>query len=78
MPEYKINTITLPMPFHLGWVNFFLLSTASGCLLIDTGSASARTKLLAELERLGCTAGSLNLVLLTHGDYDHTGNAAVL
>jgi hypothetical protein len=53
MPEYKINTITLPMPFHLGWVNFFLLSTALGCLLIDTGSASARTKLLAELERLG-------------------------
>ncbi len=76
--EYKIHPIALPMPFHLGMVNVFLLSTASGWLLIDTGSASARKMLLAELERLGCTAGSLKLVLLTHGDYDHIGNAAIL
>ncbi len=78
MLEYKIQPITLPMPFHLGRVNVFLLSTASGCLLIDTGPSSARKEFLAELEKLGCTGETLKLVLLTHGDFDHSGNAAAL
>ncbi|RLI67201.1 hypothetical protein DRO91_10540, partial [Candidatus Heimdallarchaeota archaeon] len=28
-----------------------------------------------ELEKAGCKPGDLKLVVLTHGDFDHTGNA---
>jgi hydroxyacylglutathione hydrolase len=30
------------------------------------------------LERAGCKPGSLKLIILTHGDFDHTGNAKYL
>ncbi len=78
MPQ-KIHTITLPLPLGMGSVNCYLLETAGGgWVLIDTGPASARPALERELERAGCAAGSLRLVLLTHGDFDHTGSAAHL
>jgi hydroxyacylglutathione hydrolase len=75
---YKINIITLPMPLRMGTVNSYLLETSTGHLLIDTGGSTARKELLAELENSGCTPGSLKLVMLTHGDFDHIGNAAYL
>jgi hydroxyacylglutathione hydrolase len=59
-------------------VNCYLLHTDAGFFLIDTGSSSARKQLLKELANAGCIPGSLRLVLLTHGDFDHTGNAAFL
>jgi glyoxylase-like metal-dependent hydrolase (beta-lactamase superfamily II) len=31
-----------------------------------------------ELESVGCYPGSLKLIVLTHGDFDHCGNAAYL
>jgi len=31
-----------------------------------------------ELESAGCKPGSLRFILLTHGDFDHSGNAAYL
>ncbi len=74
----KIITISLPMPFRMGQVNCFLLETAEGHLLIDTGCSTARKELLTVLDRTGCTRDSLKLILLTHGDFDHTGNAAYL
>ena len=59
-------------------VNCYLIQTAAGHFLIDTGGANARKELQGELERAGCQPGSLQLVLLTHGDFDHIGNAAYL
>jgi hydroxyacylglutathione hydrolase len=75
---YKINIISLPMPLRMGTVNSYLLETSTGHLMIDTGGSTARKELLAELENSGCTPGSLKLVMLTHGDFDHIGNAAYL
>lgn len=75
---HKIKIITLPMPIHMGMVNAYLIDARSGHLLIDTGSSSAREELCAELENCGCTSHSLKLVVLTHGDFDHIGNAAYL
>jgi glyoxylase-like metal-dependent hydrolase (beta-lactamase superfamily II) len=59
-------------------VNCYLIQTAGGHVLIDTGGSNARQALRSELECAGCTPGSLRLVLLTHGDFDHIGNAAYL
>jgi glyoxylase-like metal-dependent hydrolase (beta-lactamase superfamily II) len=47
-------------------------------LLIDTGGSNARGLLEGELERAGCRPGGLKLIVLTHGDFDHIGNAAYL
>jgi len=73
-----LTTLSLPMPMRMGNVNCYLLHTETGFFLIDTGSSSARKQLLSELANAGCNPGSLRLVLLTHGDFDHTGNAAFL
>ncbi len=62
----------------MGRVNCYLIQGAEGYVLIDTGSVNARTQLTGELEKAGCHPGSLKLILLTHGDFDHTGNAAYL
>jgi hydroxyacylglutathione hydrolase len=77
MPQV-IQTIPLPLPFRLGSVNCYLLKNESGCLLIDTGATNQRSELERHLESAGCRLGGLKLVVLTHGDFDHTGNAAYL
>ena len=74
----KLKTITLPLPYKLGTVNCYLIETDIGYILIDTGCSNKRTELEKELERAGCKPGNLKLIVLTHGDFDHTSNAAYL
>lgn len=73
-----INPLGVPMPLHLGEVNCYLLKIETGFLLVDTGAPSGRIYLENELEHLGCHPGSLRLIVLTHGDFDHIGGAAYL
>jgi hydroxyacylglutathione hydrolase len=73
-----IKTIALPMPFKMGTVNCYLVETGSGFALIDAGASNKRTELERELAGAGCKPGNLKLIVLTHGDFDHTGNAAYL
>jgi glyoxylase-like metal-dependent hydrolase (beta-lactamase superfamily II) len=74
----KILTISLEMPLRMGQVNCYLVRSDKEFLLIDTGCSTARKELLAALDQYGCTQDSLRLIALTHGDFDHTGNAAFL
>jgi glyoxylase-like metal-dependent hydrolase (beta-lactamase superfamily II) len=70
----------------LDGVNSYLCKTAEGFVLIDTGGhlsrdkqfVNRREKLENELKKAGCEPGSLKLVVLTHGDSDHTANAAYI
>jgi hydroxyacylglutathione hydrolase len=71
-----ISIITLPLPLGMGSVNCYLLQAGDRYLLIDTGAPNARDVLRGELNSLGCQPGTLNLIVLTHGDFDHIGNAA--
>jgi hydroxyacylglutathione hydrolase len=59
-------------------VNCYLLPAGDGFVLIDTGLATKRDALESALAGAGCTPGRLRLVVLTHGDVDHAGNAAYL
>lgn len=77
MPQ-EIKTITLNMGFKLGDVNCYLIKTDTGYILIDTGPSNKRYELEKELENAGCKPGNLKLIVITHGDFDHTGNAAYL
>lgn len=77
MPQ-TITTINLSLPYKLGSVNCYLVETDTGHVLIDTGGSNKRADLEGELESADCRPGDLKLVVLTHGDFDHTGNAAYL
>jgi len=74
----EIRIISLFLPFRLGRVNCYLVKEENGCVLIDTGCSNRRAYLQKELESSDCRSGQLKLVILTHGDFDHSGNAAYL
>jgi hydroxyacylglutathione hydrolase len=62
----------------LGFVNCFLIKTEAGFFLIDTGMAVHRGRLEQELDEAGCWPDRLRLIILTHADADHVGNAVYL
>ena len=62
----------------LASVNSYLLAVDDGFVLIDTGRPEKREALDARLTSAGCEPGDLKLIVITHGDYDHAGNAAYL
>ena len=74
----EIKPISLPLPLRMGSVNCYLIQTHTGYVLIDSGGSGNRKELLRHLESAGCRPGTLKLIILTHGDFDHTGNAAYL
>jgi hydroxyacylglutathione hydrolase len=63
---------------ELGFVNAYLLKADNGFVLIDTGLSKQKDQLENQLKSAGCTPENLKLVIITHGDADHTGNAAFL
>jgi hydroxyacylglutathione hydrolase len=76
--SYRVKTVSLSLPLRMGSVNCHLLETDAGFVLIDTGASNKRADLVRELESAGCVYGKLNLIILTHGDFDHSGNCAFL
>jgi hydroxyacylglutathione hydrolase len=74
----EIRRISLPLPYRLGSVNCYLIQAGTGYVLIDTGHGNQRANLQKELASSGCRPGDLQLIVLTHGDFDHAGNAAYL
>jgi hydroxyacylglutathione hydrolase len=62
----------------LDGTNCYLVKTDSGYILIDTGFPFQRSNLEKALEKEGCKPGNLKLIVVTHGDIDHTGNCAYL
>ncbi len=63
---------------ELTFVNAFLVKVKEGFILIDTGLGMHWEKLENELLKAGCLSDKLKLVIITHGDFDHTGNCARL
>ena len=76
--DVKTKIISLPLPMHMGSVNCYLLQAGNGFVLIDTAGTNNRKELLLALEEAGCKPGLLKLIVITHGDFDHTGNANAL
>ncbi len=62
----------------LGFVNCYLLKSEQGFVLIDTGMGPQRGQLTSALESAGVRPGNLQLILITHADPDHIGNADYL
>lgn len=74
----EIVTIQLKIMVGMATVNCYLLNSGENYVLLDTGHTSKRKKLDETIQQAGCQPGDLKLILLTHGDSDHTGNASFL
>lgn len=74
----KVIPIPLKMPFNLGYVNSYLIQNTQGFILIDSGTSNSQSELEARIKSVGCNPGELNLIIITHGDFDHIGNAAYI
>ncbi len=74
----KTHRIEMKLPMKLGSVNCYLVERNSNFVLIDTGSSNQRKEIDWRLRETGCKTGKLKLIIITHGDFDHTGNAAYL
>lgn len=72
-----VRAITIPFVLNFA-VNCYVVPAEGGLILIDTGAGARRRHLERELEDAGCRPGDLRLIILTHGDFDHLGNAAYL
>ena len=72
-----ITIITIPFILNVS-VNCYLVQSSEGFILVDTGMTKKRRSIEQEHESAGCTPGNLKLIVLTHGDIDHSGNAAYL
>jgi hydroxyacylglutathione hydrolase len=70
----KVEVKTL----KLGGVNCYLANCETRFVLIDTAYVAVRSMLVRALRSHGCVPGNLSLVVITHGDVDHVGNAAFL
>jgi hydroxyacylglutathione hydrolase len=69
----------IPIASHyLFEVNSYLLKTGEECFLIDTGMAKKQAQLEKKLQDAGVRPGDLRLIIITHGHFDHIGNAAHL
>ena len=68
----EISTISLKN--GIATVNCYLLKLADGFILVDTGFTKSRKVLEKKLTGAGCEPGNLHLIVVTHGDSDHTGN----
>jgi hydroxyacylglutathione hydrolase len=70
----------------LNGVNCYLVKSDGGFVLLDTGGhitldkeyTNRQEELDKQLENAGCRPGNLRAIILTHGDTDHTSNAAYL
>jgi hydroxyacylglutathione hydrolase len=69
---YEITTFA-----HMG-VNCYLVKTEGGFAMVDAGFTLAQSALKKILAEAGCKPGDLKLVILTHADWDHTGNCLFL
>ena len=76
--DQPITQISLPLPLNITKVNSYLVRMDQGFILVDTGYNNSRRQIDIALEHLCTHPGDLRLIILTHGDFDHSGNAAYI
>jgi hydroxyacylglutathione hydrolase len=73
----SVKTITVPFVLNVS-VNCYLIGVENGYILIDSGRGGKRRAVEQAITAAGCQPGDLRVIVLTHGDFDHSGNARYL
>jgi len=73
--EYQIQRVPI---MNFGMVNAYVLQSSKGAVLIDAGIPNSEKRVAAALAKLGLDYSDLNLIVVTHGHFDHAGNASTL
>ena len=60
------------------WGSWSYLIIGDETLIVDTGPPGRATKIIQSIERAGVSPTSVDRIVLTHFDYDHTGSAQAL
>lgn len=63
---------------HVRGANAYLVTSAEGAAIIDTGMPGNAEAILRYVKMVGVDLGSLQYIILTHSDIDHSGSAAEL
>jgi glyoxylase-like metal-dependent hydrolase (beta-lactamase superfamily II) len=66
------------IPLGGGFVSAYLLETAGGLVLVDSGVPGSEDAILGAVAEAGHEPSSLTTVLLTHAHLDHSGSAAAV
>jgi glyoxylase-like metal-dependent hydrolase (beta-lactamase superfamily II) len=75
MPRSEIIQIPI-LPFNM--VNAHLISTDTGCILVDAGIPGSERKIAQTLARHDLSFKDIKLIIVTHAHTDHAGSAARL
>ncbi len=70
----EIKVLSYRFMFN-NYVNCYLIKTDESYFMVDTGMPNKRKVIEQAIESAGCIPGNLKLIILTHGDLDHAGNA---
>lgn len=65
------------IPINLGAVNVFLLR-GKRCILVDAGYPGQHKKILNVLKKMSISPDCIDLIVITHGHWDHYGGAGAL
>ena len=66
------------IPIRLSMVNCYLIKNDDDYIMVDTGFSLQRRTVKKALSQAGCRPDNLRLIVITHGDSDHAGNAAYI
>lgn len=67
------------IPFWAGYLNIFVIETADGLALVDTGTGpKSIDRVTTALERAGRRLDEVRHVLITHAHFDHIGGLVAL
>ncbi|MBL7059316.1 MBL fold metallo-hydrolase [Candidatus Pacearchaeota archaeon] len=70
----KINKNVIELSFKNFGSCIYLVNINKKIILIDTGSLLTRSELKEDLENLKINPEKIDIVILTHNHWDHTGN----
>lgn len=57
-------------------VNVFIIRTAAGLILVDTGPSGSKQLLFDAIKKIGSQVNDLKHIIVTHSHYDHSGSLA--
>ena len=70
--NYRIRRVPV---MRFGMVNAYVIQSDVGAILVDTGIPGCEARFETQLKKMGLNFQDINLIVVTHGHFDHAGNA---